>query len=81
MARETPTSTPDKLYIDADWQSFGLDEIVDKINAHFPEAEAMLYEELVASYQIEVERIQTTGCMCCYDPSDWNLYIVVTKKD
>ena len=81
MARETPTSTPDKLYIDADWQSFGLDEIVDKINAHFPEAQDMLYEELVASYQIEVERIQTTGCMCCYDPSDWNLYIVVTKKD
>lgn len=81
MARETPTSTPDKLYIDADWQSFSLDEIVDKINAHFPEAESMLYEELVASYQIEVERIQTTGCMCCYDPSDWNLYLVVTKKD
>ncbi len=81
MAHETPTSTPDKLYIDADWQTFGLDEIVDKINTHFPEAQPMLYEELVASYQIEVERIQTSGCMCCYDPSDWNLYIVVTKKD
>lgn len=80
MAREIPSSTAEKLYIDADWQSFGLDEIVDRINDHFPEAQSMTYEEIVANYQIEIERIQVTGCGCCYDPSDWNTYIVITRK-
>lgn len=81
MAREIPTSTPEKLFIDADWQTFGLDEIVDRINAHFPDAQAMTYEELVASYQIEQERIQTSGCYCHPDSSDFTTYFIITKKD
>jgi hypothetical protein len=80
MAREIPTSTPEKLFIDADWQTFGLDELIERAQDHFNFDETDP-GRIAGLIQIEQERIQTSGCYCHPDSSDFTTYFIITKKD
>ena len=69
-----PENTPETLYINYYGSSMSFGELADRITAHFG------MDVKLNQFTIEVERTQVRGCTCCNDNSDYELYLVITKR-
>lgn len=69
-----PVSTPDELYLNYYGSPLSFGELADHITAHFG------MDVKLNEFSIEVERKQVRGCSCCNDNSDYELYMVITKR-
>jgi hypothetical protein len=69
-----PVSTADVLYLEhyGNPNSFGT--LAQRITDHFgPDVK-------LSQFDIEPERLQVRGCMCCNDSSDYEIYLVITRR-
>lgn len=69
-----PVNTADELYINYYGQSISFYDLSHSITAHFGDGVQL------NQFDISVERIQVRGCSCCNDSSDYELYIVITRR-
>lgn len=71
----SPVSNELTLYVPGDYSDYTLRELVEKAADHF----GMTTEEVLDGVDVSAERIQERGCSCCYDPSDWAMYVVMNR--
>jgi len=69
-----PQNNAMELYLNLYGSTWSFGELSQRITAHFGE-DAKLDE-----FVISVERHQVRGCSCCYDSSDYEQYLVITKR-
>lgn len=69
-----PENTPETLYINYYGSSMSFGDLAHRITGHFG------MEANLDMFDIEVERTQVRGCSCCNDNSDYELYLVITKR-
>lgn len=67
-----PVSDSNQLYIHVgDFNTINLSSIIELAQSHFG---CVTVDEIV----ISPENIQVEGCSCCYNSSDYRLYLCVT---
>lgn len=69
-----PNNTPDVLYLNYYGCDRSFGELSDQITAHFGE------DVKLNEFTIGVERHQVRGCTCCNDSSDYEQYLVITRR-
>lgn len=55
--------------------NYSISEIIDAVKTKWGDDVNM------DSIHITSENIKTSGCSCCYDSSDYTLFLVITKND
>lgn len=73
MAYRPPTDTPSKLFIPYAESDRSFDDLFSRIGDHFGE------DRRINEFTISVERIQTDGCSCHPEGSDFDMYIVIEE--
>jgi hypothetical protein len=68
-----PENTATKLYI-ADDENPTMGEVLDRAREHFGVTSAL------NDLNFSCENVKVTGCSCCYDPSDYMLYLVISVR-
>lgn len=71
-----PVSNERTLYVPVDYADYSLRELIEKASDYF----GMTTEEVLDDIYISTERVQERGCSCCYDPSDWAMYVVMNRN-
>lgn len=73
MAYRPPENTAKKLYIESAYSDRSFDDLFRRIGDHFGE------DRRINEFTISVERIQTDGCSCHPEGSDFDMYIVIEE--
>lgn len=73
MREDYPTDTPKKLYIPNAESEYSFDDLFYRIGEHFG------VDRRINEFTISVERIQTSGCSCHPEGSDFDTFIVVEE--
>ncbi len=68
-----PQSDANTFYMSVEYSQQSVIDIIERAQEHF--CGNITPENLL----ISAENIKITGCGCCYDPSDYQMYLVVTK--
>lgn len=71
MARTEPVSNEKTLYISAGYGTLSMASILEQAEEHF--GKKLELENI----NIEASNIKVDGCSCCYDSSDYQLYLEI----
>lgn len=72
-----PESDENKLYVSAEYSTETFENLTERAMDHFN----LSKNEVMTDINLEIERVQITGCSCCYDPSDYQSYFVMTRNN
>lgn len=75
-ADRTPKSDAKTLYISGAYSSETFVNLTERAAAHFDLTRAEVMEQV----DLNIEQIQVRGCLCHYDPSDYESYFVLTRN-